>query len=220
MDCRDAHELLLKSLDGTPIESPDWLAHWRHCGDCRELASAAQRLQDGLRLLTLPLPPADLADRIARRVLLDRRRVSRRKRLRIAAGLALAACLLIALVLRLDWRTQDTPQPASNDRSLPSLAKDGEPAPTLRESAAEIGEVFTALKNQTADETVEQARRWVSTVGSPALPKVNLASTRQPNDPLREAGEGVSAGLQPVATSARRAVDLFLRKLPMEEMTN
>ena len=31
---------------------------------------------------------------------------------------------------------------------------------------------------------------------------------------LREAGEGVAASLSPVATSARRAFDLFLREIP------
>jgi hypothetical protein len=31
---------------------------------------------------------------------------------------------------------------------------------------------------------------------------------------LREAGEGVGDGLEPVTNSARRAVDLFLRELP------
>ncbi|MHB1423691.1 MAG: anti-sigma factor family protein [Gemmataceae bacterium] len=220
MNCRVAHDLLLQSLDGPPIESPEWLAHLRHCGDCRELASAGRRLQDGLRLLAAPLPPPDLAERIAERVLRQRRRTRRRQRLRWAVGLALAASLLIALLSRLDWRTADAPQTANADRSPPSRATEAEAAPTLRESAAELGEVFTALKKQTTEETVGQARRWVSNVGSPALPKVDLTTLAAPSHPLREAGEGVSEGLQPVTTSARRAFDLFLRELPMEEMTN
>jgi hypothetical protein len=61
----------------------------------------------------------------------------------------------------------------------------------------------------------------VANVPSPALPNVDLTAMEPPTRPLREAGEGVSEGLEPVTTSARRAVDLFLRELPMEtEQTN
>jgi hypothetical protein len=89
--------------------------------------------------------------------------------------------------------------------------------PTLRESAAELKEVFAALTNQTADETVGQTKRLVSNVPSPALPSVDLKTMEPPTKPLREAGEGVSAGLEPVTNSARRAFDLFLRELPPME---
>jgi hypothetical protein len=183
------------------------------------LASAGRRLQEGLRLLPSPLPPSDLASRIAERVRLDRRQARRRLRRRWAVGLAVAASLFVALALRLDWRTAGVSDPMDAGSS-PSAATKRESGPTLRESAAELGEVFSALQNQTADETVGQARRWVSNVPSPALPKVDLASMAPPGHPLREAGEGVSEGLQPVTNSARRAVDLFLRELPMEEIAN
>jgi hypothetical protein len=35
-----------------------------------------------------------------------------------------------------------------------------------------------------------------------------------PAQSLRQAGQGVATGLEPVATSARRAFDLFLRDIP------
>ena len=35
-----------------------------------------------------------------------------------------------------------------------------------------------------------------------------------PTRSLREAGQGVSAGLEPITNSARRAFDLFLREVP------
>jgi hypothetical protein len=219
MNCRLAHELLQQRLDGAPIESPEWLEHLRSCGDCRALESASRRLQAGLRLLSTPMPPSDLAERIAERVLRDRRRSRRRSRQRWAVSLALAASLFVALTLRLDWRTAGVSRPMDAGRS-PRVATRSESGPTLRESAAELGEVFAALQNQTTDETVGQARHWVSNVPSPALPKVDLASMAPSNHPLREAGEGVSEGLQPVTNSVRRAVDLFLRELPIEEMTN
>lgn len=222
MNCDNAHDLLQQSLDGVFIESPEWLAHLRDCADCRSLAAAGRRLQDGLHLLPAPQPPADLALRIAEAVRLDRRQTRRRARRRWAVGLALAAGLLLALGLRFSWHERPTApegppsQPVAKNAPQPEI----KPAATLRESAAELGEVFASLSNQTADETVGQTRRWVSNVSSPALPKVDLLAMEPPTRPLREAGEGVSEGLEPVATSARRAVDLFLRDLPMEKETN
>jgi hypothetical protein len=240
MNCDLAHDLLQKRLDGTPIESPEWLAHLRQCADCRSLTAAGRRLQDGLHRLTAPLPPPGLAERIAERVLLDRRRARRGARRRLAVSLALAASFILALTLRLDWRVSpsrsEVRPPEAIVKNIPSgipegtgvsrvLTNDREIAgttqkrsPTLSESAAEVGEVFAVLRNQTADETLGQTRRWVSSVPSPTLPKVDLTAMGSPPRPLLEASEGVSQGLQPVTNSARRAVDLFLRELPMETM--
>jgi hypothetical protein len=220
MNCRVSHDLLQQDLDGTPIESPEWLEHLRGCPDCRALAAAARRLQDGLGLSVAPLPPPDLAARIVNRVLLDRRRARRRTRRRWAVSLALAAGLFVALALRLDWRGR----PATHDgNTSESTVKNETPAPsaaeaaTLRESAAELGGAVATLTSQTADETMGQTRWLVPNLSRAALPKVDLASIEPPTRPLRGAGEGVSAGLEPVTNSARRAVDLFLRELPPME---
>jgi hypothetical protein len=225
MNCSASHELLQQRLDGTWIESPELLEHLRGCSDCRALEKATRRLQDGLRLLAAPLPPPDLAVRIAGRVLLDRRRMRRRTRRRWAVSLALAAGLLIALGLRLDWRGQSlthdtgTREPEMTQvKSTPQEAPALPPAsPTLRESVTEAGEAVASLTSKTADETVNSTRWLVGKVPSPSLPKVDLASIESPTRPLREAGQGVSAGLEPVTNSARRAVGLFLRELPPME---
>ncbi len=218
MNCRIAHDLLQQSLDGTLIESPQWLAHLQQCADCRSLAAAGRRLQEGLRQLATPLPPPDLAERIVERVLLDRRQAQRRLRRRWAMGLALAASLLLALSLRLHWRGSPNEIAVAPMESVVKNDPDRteQPAPTLRQSATELGEVFAELSNVTAQETVGQTRRWVANVPSPILPRADLATIEPPTHPLREAGEGLSEGLEPVTTSARRAVDLFLRELPME----
>lgn len=220
MNCQVAHELLQQTLDGSPIESPEWLEHLRDCADCRALTSAGRRLQDGLRLLPAPPPPPDLSERIVERVRQDRLRAQRRTRRRWAVSLALAAGLLIALSLRLDWHTSRTG--TTGEPTLPehSLAQRQRSEPTLRESAAQLGEVFAELSNETAKETVGETNRWVSNVPKPDLPRIDLTAMESPTRPLREAGEGVSEGLEAVTTSARRAVDLFLRELPMETNTN
>jgi hypothetical protein len=193
MNCRMAHDLLQQSLDGTPIESPEWLAHLRHCAECRALATAGQRLQEGLRVLTAPVPSPDLAEQIVERVRLDYRRAQRRLRQRWAIGLGLAAGFLLALAGITRQLTLSPPPTAMANRPS-QLPKDITPAkrqPQLpdsaptREPAAELSEVFAELSNETA-----------------------------------KASEGLSEGLEPVANSARRAVDLFLRELPMETKTN
>jgi predicted anti-sigma-YlaC factor YlaD len=181
MKCPASHDLLQQRLDGLAIESPEWIEHLRGCPDCRALERATRRLQDGLHLLTAPLPPPDFAARIADRVLRDRRRRTRGKaRRRWAVTLALAAGLFIALGLRLDWRG-------------PSTAHQDETA----------GLEATRMKSQP-----------LPNVPSPSLPRVDLASIEPPTRSLREAGQGVSEGLEPVTNSARRAFDLFLRELP------
>jgi hypothetical protein len=223
MNCRVAHDLLQQNLDGTPTESPEWLAHLHQCAECRALTSAGRRLQDGLRLVRAPLPPPSLAERIVERVLLDRRRARRRLRRRWLIGLGLAAGLLLALTLRLNWwgssTSRETPSPEQLAKN--AAIEPGKRAPTLRESASELREVVAELSNETAEETVDQTRRWVSHVPSPLWDGFQIRPTLDPpTHPLREASEGLAEGLEPVTTSARRAVDLFLRELPMDTKTN
>jgi hypothetical protein len=215
MNCPASHDLLQQRLDGTPLESPEWLDHLRDCADCRALETATRRLQEGLRLRAAPLPPPDLAGRIVDRVLLDRRRARQRARRRWAVTLALAAGLFIAVALRLDWNGRQTD--ADTEKQGPVVkhpAPQPKTAPTLRESMTEASEAVAALTSQTADETVGPTRWLVPNVSPPELPQVDLESIEPPTRPLREASEGVTTGLEPVASSARRAVGLFLRELP------
>jgi predicted anti-sigma-YlaC factor YlaD len=217
MSCDAWQELMQQRLDGTPVESPELIDHLRSCSGCRELESAVRRLEAGLHLLSSPVPSPELAARIADRVLLDRRRRHGRARRRWYVSLAIAAGLLLALAFRLDWRRgSDRPDA---DRNAPVAHKESPAvAPTdtltLRESAAEASAAVASLTSHTAGETMESTRRLVPRVSGASLPQVNLESIEPPTRPLREAREGVSAGLEPVADSARRAVGLFLRELP------
>jgi hypothetical protein len=76
---------------------------------------------------------------------------------------------------------------------------------------AEAGTAMAALTTRTASETVDQTRSLL-----PLLPTSTVEVLSEPPlEPLREASEGVSAGLAPVAEHARRAVGVFFRDLPM-----
>jgi hypothetical protein len=214
VNCRTFHELLTQTLDAPGGEWPAGLAeHLRGCRSCAALCGAARRLAEGLPLLAPPAPPSDLADRIAARVLRQRlpRRFGRR---RVAVPLAVAACLLVAVGARLWWarRPAELP-PAGPDTVAVEPAEPVDP----RGSVAEAGRAVAALTGRAADEAVDKTRWLLAQVRRPALPGVS--DPVLPLDPpgahtLREAGAGVGAGLGPVTSSARRAVDLFLRDLP------
>ncbi len=212
MNCRDFRDLLQERLDGTALDTPPaGDEHLRTCSACAALHAAAVRLGEGLRLLAAPAPPADLADRIVDRVLHKRLWRRPRPRRRVAVPLALAACLLVAIAARLSWNRHPaappapTPQPASGPQ-----AAAGEPV-DLRESVDEAKQAVVALTARTADEALDRTRRLLTSAGSPSAAPPPARPTAQA---LREAGEGVSEGLEPVTHSARRAVDLFLRELP------
>ncbi len=194
MNCDAYQSFLQQRLDGTPVESPEALEHARTCADCRALEGATRRLEDGLRRLASPLPPSDLARRIADRVFSDRRRVQRRARRRLAATLALAACLLIALTLRLDWRT--SPGAGDGEQSEQMVTKvqpapqKPSPQPTLRESVAEAGGAVASLTNQTADEAMASTRWLVPRVSAPAAAGSEVVLHRAADGPAARGRRG------------------------------
>jgi predicted anti-sigma-YlaC factor YlaD len=209
MNCRDFHDLVQERLDGGDFDAPPAFdEHLRACPACAALNGAAVRLSEGLRLLAPPAPPPDLAARIVAR-LTRKGRLRRPRGRRVAVPLALAACLLVAIAARLYWPRSPTPADKPGSGPVVEQKKPAPPDPVdLRASVDEAKQAVVALTARTADEAVDRARRLLPP--APATP----APPPAPAQALREAGEGVSDGLEPVTNSARRAVDLFLRELP------
>jgi predicted anti-sigma-YlaC factor YlaD len=215
MNCPEAQAWLQCRLDGEAPDGTGLDAHLAACPACREAHAAAGRLLEGLRRRVAPVPPANLAGRIVLQVLADRGRRLTRRRLLYGAGLAAAA--MAAAVLLAVW-TGLPRTPAGGDRD--SGAEAGVPAreavPSLQEQVSAASLAVASLTRKAADETVVTTRLL--------LPEVTLPAAREPEpaDPvpvdsarsLQEVRQGVSAGLEPVATSARRALSLFLRELP------
>jgi hypothetical protein len=205
MTCHDCQELLQQWLDGETVADPALAAHLAACEECRALHAAAQRLQAGVRLLPLPLPPAELATRVVCLVLAQQR-AARRRRFTLAAAVAVAAAVLLAIFVGyvLPSRDEGTPLPPQNIAEQQPEQRRQQEAVSLRESMTDIAQ----LTLRRADETLRTL-----------LPGANATETTpspmsSPVDPLREAGSSVSAGLEPVADSARRAWNLLLRELP------
>jgi predicted anti-sigma-YlaC factor YlaD len=217
MRCGELETWLQRRLDAGPKELADFLEHHlEHCLDCRALHAAALRLEDGLRALAPPRVPADLTGHIVHRVMAAR---NSRFRRRLAAVAALAATVLaLSLAVPPHGQTNRLGSPeasvALKDTVPPSEAP--RQPPSLSRSVREAGSALVALVGRTADETMGESRVLLPAT----LPQRVLApvSWPEPLDPpvqsMRQAGEGVSAGLEPVVSSARRAMDLFLRDAP------
>jgi predicted anti-sigma-YlaC factor YlaD len=205
MNCHEFRELLQRRLDGEAVvDSAELRAHLKGCGVCRALEAAARRLETGIQLLSHPQPSSVFSARIVATVLAHQR-ARRRRRLLLRASFALAACLLVAVLLGvwLNQRTQEvtlTP-PIARETPRPEAPAVG---PSLRESMTDVAQ----LTIRRADETV----RNLLPESSPnaAVPSPLTASVAS----LREAGNSVSAGLEPVTDSARRALNLFLGEIP------
>ena len=88
----------------------------------------------------------------------------------------------------------------------------------LGESFAEASSAVASISRRAADQTVEPARTLISTVAdTPALKIDPMAGAAKPaNESLSSIRQGAALGFEPVANSARRAVSLFLRDLPLD----
>jgi hypothetical protein len=217
MNCLECQELIQQRLDDetVAVDAVDLEHHLTLCQDCRELHAAAQRLSEGLRLLFRPSPPEDLGERICGRVWVARRR---RQRLRyvLAAG-TLAAGLLLTVFAAYFY-----PRPEPHLGRQNRLVQGGQPRPieappSIEGSFKEGSWAVVNLTRRLADETMGQTRVLLPDT----LPDALVGDTElvqdvlePPAQSLREVRHGVVAGLEPVATSARRAVDLFLRQIP------
>jgi predicted anti-sigma-YlaC factor YlaD len=210
MNCRAFHDLLQRRLDGADGDPAALDGHLKECPQCAGLAAAADRLAAALPRLAPPAPPADLTSRIVGRVLQERRaRHARHRRWASAGTLAVAASLLLAIGLRA-WRPGEPevpPQPAPPPVAAQKPAETG----SIHDSVAQARSTVTALASRTAEEAVARTKGLLPDLGRSPLEEIELAPPLEA--PLREAGQNVSAGLEPVADFSRRAVGQFLRDL-------
>jgi hypothetical protein len=219
MNCAECEERLQLWLDGRAEKSVAVAGHVATCAACTDRHSAARRLQDGLRLLDPPELPSDFAGRITTQILADRRAL-RSRRQRWVVATALAASFLLAVTLGYskfaNWNAAPVPVETA---PIAKVQKDPLPAPSPRDSVAEAGEAVASLSRKATDETVEQTRLLWPVAAAPfSFEGVDLQTPLEPPaQSLREAGHNVSSGLEPVADSAKRAMNLFWRDLPPVE---
>jgi len=216
MSCSEFQQRLQQRLDGEPKPEPNPIErHVVQCSACRALEAAADRLEEGLRLLRPPAAPDDLGQRIVAGVLADQRHRLRYRRLALAG--AVAASLLLAVFLGYSWRPAP-PEAMVKDSKRQEPAAVATHDASLDESVHEASTALVSLMNRTADQAVEQGRVLIPPVqvAMPALPPADAwqAPLEQPVASLRTARHGVAVGLEPVTNSAVRAVNLFWREIP------
>src|SRR5262249_7851834 len=92
-------------------------------------------------------------------------------------------------------------------------------SPSIQESVEEAGKAVMALTRRTADETVGQSRLLLTPVlaDTPAEKPKPAPTTDAPAPSLEDVSQTMTAGLETVTTSARRALALFWREIPNPE---
>lgn len=207
-------------LDGDPVCDQDAIAaHLLLCPSCRAYYQAVQLLEGSLQEVKLARPRPDLTERIVAQVLAERRHALRRRRL-AGAVVGMAAGLLLVIVAGRFWPSPSQPDSVVVPLAKNNLIEEERPAPrapAARTSLLETGEAVVALTRQVAGETLGRTRLLLSPVSVAAnLDNDGIFADfiEVPARSMRQVGQGVSAELEPVTDSARRAIDLFLRDLP------
>jgi hypothetical protein len=214
MNCLECQALLQRRLDGEPIGDADCDAHLADCAQCRAWQHSSVRLLEGVRRWPAPKPPVGFSQRLTGMVL--RERETYRRRLRWAAGIAIAASVLLVL-LNLNHPQPDNPDPnkgiGKNDK-LPGPKN----APGLNPTLDEVRTAVASLTERVAKGTRDNTQIIVTAVN----PLEGQPKAKQGEPPLdayvktlSNAGQGVSDAVQPVANSAQRAVNYFLKGVPV-----
>src|SRR5262249_32944519 len=112
MNCADYQNWVQRKLDGEAEPSEAGDEHRPTCPRGASLEAAVARLERGLRLTPVPLPPDRLAETITFQVMSEQRATSRRRVLIYVA--AMAACLLLGIYLG-SRRANEAPAPTPND---------------------------------------------------------------------------------------------------------
>jgi hypothetical protein len=214
MNCADYQDWVQRRLDGDTEPSEVGDEHRRSCPQCARLDTAMARLERGLRLTPVPLPSDRLAEMITYQVLSEQRTTARRRVLVYVA--AMAACLLLGIYLGSRRGNENvSPEPRVPVEIATNPLTDEKPK--VNDRVGEAGEALATLFSRTADEAVGQGKLLLpSTPMTPMTPDVTALppALEPPAQSIKEAGQGVTAGLEPVTSSARRAFNMFMRDMP------
>src|SRR5262249_37211635 len=89
---------------------------------------------------------------------------------------------------------------------------------SLQDNVQQAGQALADLTRRTAADTLESSRTFLPAVDFNNAAEAQVALPELPGEPLRawnDAVGGVSAGLEPVAASARQAASFFRREVPL-----
>jgi hypothetical protein len=191
-------------------------AHACGCPACDRLLRHYEAMLDGIALLDVPQPPAELTARVLAR---HRTKSEPPRRRRALVGMALAATLVIAALPAVAWLGSPTGAPIElpAQDSLAAGSRDRQPRAPAQSSATQsalidqVSETYQPLLAATGDSLIS-----VLDVLPVASSQSEPGSDKATSGPVRsEAWErDVVAGLQPVVASASRSVAALFRILP------
>ncbi len=195
--CEAGQAALQYFLDGDPAwDTPESTTHRAECRTCREEFALARSLST---LATPVVVPVELTSRLLT-AMVSADRFRRRVRY-VGAGFAVAASLLVTVIL-----TQPEPQTISEARTVALVTPKAEPSRPLGESMSEARDALVQLTRRTANETRQTS---TSLIPNPKL--TDMPDPGEGLEPLSDARSGAVRSVEPLRTSARRAVNLFLR---------
>jgi hypothetical protein len=229
MNCLEAQERIQQWLDGEAADAgwDDFATHLVICPECREQYTAAQCLMDGLRLLPRSHPSAGLAERICRQLLVERSRAQRFRRLLVTSAVAASLLLASFIMYRASPSLSLAEQLARP--SIPAQFRGPRSSTSLHDTLEEARLAIVALTRRTADDVsasgVALAPRGLGSLPQPRsltgetdeVEKV-LGQALEPSaQSLQVLRRDMVASLEPMALSARRALDFFWHEISAME---
>jgi len=201
-ECAVGQAALQRLLDGEAAwDSPEAAAHRNACTACREELALAGALTQAQSIVI----PAGFTDRVLNSAVSARRRAMLMRW--AGVGFALAASVVIAVVV---VRAPDSKQeirsiaraPSPVERPAPKV----DPPKPLGDSMSEARDAIVSLTKRTAAQTRDQSAMLVPMpkVPEPPAPAADL-------DPLADARTGAEQSVEPIRSSARRALNFFAR---------
>jgi hypothetical protein len=198
--CEPARAALQRLLDGdVDWDGPDAAGHRVSCVDCREELALARSLAREVRAAVVPI---DLAGKVLSAAVTDRRRRPVRRYASVSG--VLAASVLVAVMV-----LHPAPQTVSETPTFAAATRKSEPSAQskpLGEAVSEARDALVSLTRRTATETRDSS---TSLIPNPKLSDKPIASSGL--EPLADAQAGASRSVEPIRSSARRALNLFLR---------
>jgi predicted anti-sigma-YlaC factor YlaD len=219
MNCPEFQAQIHQFLDGEVIsDSAEFDSHHRACCACRELRFAAEELARGLRLADWPTPRAGLTDRVVAAVTADRGYQVRMRQVRHRLAAVAASIALVVTVGTLVSRLKAPARPATDASLTMGHEHTSQVVGTLslNDSMSEAGSALTSLVEMTARETLLQGQLLLpDRIPAPPIEPVDAwqQTVERPVESLRQAGQALSTGLEPVAASAQRAFLTFVDDL-------
>jgi len=221
MNCQQFESRLNELLDErSPLELDDGLRrHYRQCAGCRELWSAYGDLEQAMRFRSMPEPPPGLTSRIMAAVAkqsarpyaataMSSERAARQSHWRLlvargrlwrAAGVAIAATVLVAVCLRFQPEGGQSTLPGPELAEKPAPAAESRPLSDLAQDAARR---YAGL----AQETREDLSDVLALVPSVDPTAANLLWGDGGTRAAPEVASHVRDGLKPLAESTMSAL--------------